>query len=145
MDLFYLKKIKMHFGFNKSRVCKMLFALIGLLSIQQNGIAQNASYYFNSVPINGKNSSAFGYRSLYSNTTGSGNIALGYKAGESLTTGNKNIIIGYDIDTPAITSTNMLNIGNIIYGTSLDGVNTTLSTGNIGIGTVAPGAKLEVA
>ena len=93
----------------------------------------------------GKNSSAFGYRSLYSNTTGSGNIALGYKAGESLTTGNKNIIIGYDIDTPAITSTNMLNIGNIIYGTSLDGVNTTLSTGNIGIGTVAPGAKLEVA
>lgn len=79
-----------------------------------------------------------GYLSLYNNTTGNNNIALGYKAGESLTTGTKNIIIGYDIDTPTVTATNTLNIGNIIYGTGIDGINTTLSTGNIGIGTQNP-------
>lgn len=84
------------------------------------------------------NNSLFGYRAGYVLTTGSNNIAIGYKAGESLTTGTKNIVIGYDIDTPTATSVNTLNIGNLLYGTGIDGVNTTLSTGNIGIGVANP-------
>ncbi len=78
-------------------------------------------------------------------TTGSNNVAIGYNVANALTTGTKNIIIGYNINLPAATSTNMLNIGNIIYGSGINGTNTTLSTGNIGIGTATPAAKLDVA
>jgi len=38
----------------------------------------------------------------------------------------------------------MLNIGNLIYATGLDGSGTTLSTGNVGIGTTSPTYKLDV-
>lgn len=76
-------------------------------------------------------------------TSGYANIMIGYSAGENLTSGTANIIIGNDIDVPTATSSNTLNIGNLIYGTGLDGSNGTISSGNIGIGTVAPGAKLD--
>ncbi len=62
--------------------------------------------------------------------TGSFNIFMGYQAGNSVTTGNTNIIIGYDADTPTPTTSNYLNIGDVITGD--------LSTGNIAIaGTAA--------
>jgi len=77
-------------------------------------------------------------------STGSNNTLLGYQSGQSLKTGSNNIVIGYDIDTPAVDSTNTLNIGNLIFGTGLDGADTTLSTGNVGIGTTSPVAKLSV-
>jgi len=73
-----------------------------------------------------------------------GNVLLGYQAGDNLTTGTYNIVLGYDVDAPAIGSTQTLNIGNLIYGTGLDGTGTTLSTGNIGIGVVVPTEKLDV-
>jgi len=77
-------------------------------------------------------------------TSGNSNVLLGYRAGDALTTGTKNIVIGYDIDLPTTDSTNMLNIGNLIYATGLDGSGTTTSTGNVGIGTTAPSYKLDV-
>ncbi len=91
-----------------------------------------------------QNNVFLGYSSGYNNTTGSNNILLGYQSGEALTTGSNNIVIGYDIDAPSVSSSNILNIGNLIYGTGLNGVDTTLSTGNIGIGTTSPFAKLSV-
>ena len=43
------------------------------------------------------------------------------------------------------TASNQLNIGNLIYGINLNGTGSTLSTGNVGIGTTSPFAKLSVA
>ena len=80
------------------------------------------------------NNSIFGYKSGYNLSTGSNNLFLGYQAGEAATTATKNIVIGYDIDLPAVDSANMLDIGNLIYATGLDGSGTTLSSGNVGIG-----------
>jgi hypothetical protein len=73
------------------------------------------------------------------------NIIAGYNAGSNLTSGSSNIIVGYNIDATSSDMTQGLNIGNLLFGTSLDGVGTTLSTGNIGIGTTSPYAKLSVA
>ncbi len=74
----------------------------------------------------------------------SNNILFGYQAGDNLTTGSTNIIIGYNIDAPSPTSGNVLALGNLIFGTGIDGTGTTVSSGNIGIGTTAPDAKLEI-
>ena len=57
---------------------------------------------------------------------------------------NRNIIIGDSISFPSATDSNQLNIGNIIYGTDINGTGNTISAGNIGIGTQAPSEKLEV-
>ncbi len=76
-------------------------------------------------------------------TNGSNNIAIGYQTADDLTTGTKNIVIGYDIDLPANNSSNMLDIGNLIYGTGISSIGTAVSTGNVGIGTTAPLARLH--
>lgn len=64
------------------------------------------------------------------------NTLLGFQSGDSITTGARNIIIGHNTDTPTATSSDRLNIGNTIYGD--------LTTGNVGIGTIAPGQKLSI-
>ncbi|MFT5831954.1 MAG: hypothetical protein ACI9SY_000332, partial [Candidatus Paceibacteria bacterium] len=91
------------------------------------------------------NNLILGYQSGFSIDTGAdNNILLGYQAADSLTTGANNIIIGYDVEAPSNTADNQLNIGNLIFGTGIDGVGTTLSSGNIGIGDSNPTYKLEV-
>jgi hypothetical protein len=77
-------------------------------------------------------------------TSGSNNILFGYRAGDNLTTGSSNIFIGYDIDATSTNATGTLNIGNLLFGTGLDGRGSTLSSGNIGVGTTSPAAKLTV-
>ena len=77
-------------------------------------------------------------------TTGGNNILIGYQAGNTLTTGASNILIGYDIRTAAVGTANFLSIGNLIFSAGIDGTGTTLSSGNIGIGIVAPATKLHV-
>lgn len=74
------------------------------------------------------------------------NILIGYGVGaNSLTTGSGNILIGYYLETPSSSTSNALNIGNLLFGTNIDGLGTTLSSGNIGIGTMNPTEKLTVA
>ncbi|HEY5714086.1 MAG TPA: hypothetical protein VIT68_01925, partial [Candidatus Gracilibacteria bacterium] len=90
------------------------------------------------------NNSLFGYKSGFGLTTGSNNLLLGYQAGDTISSGSNNIVIGYDIDTPTNATLNALNIGNLLFGTGINGTGTTISTGNIGIGVVAPTKKLEV-
>ena len=105
-------------------------------------IGTNAGYGSNTYSF--ASSTFLGYNAGYALTTGNSNILLGYQAGDVLTTGSNNIILGYDIDAPAVDSSNILNIGNLLFGTGINGTGTTLSTGNIGIGTTSPYAKLTV-
>lgn len=79
---------------------------------------------------------ALGYQTLNALTTGKNNIAIGYQAGDLNTTGDDNILIGYDVDAPLATTSDYLNIGNLIYGD--------LANGYIGIGDTAPSVALDV-
>ena len=97
-----------------------------------------AEYFSNS------NNTFIGTKSGYAITTGSNNIMLGYQAGDTLTNGSNNIIIGYDIDATSTIASKQLNIGNLLFGTLLDGTGTTLSSGNIGVGSNTPNAKFSV-
>jgi len=63
------------------------------------------------------------YAGLY-NTTGAGNVFIGYEAGYNETGSNKLYIANSDVDPP------------LIYGD--------FNTGNVGIGTTNPGARLDV-
>jgi hypothetical protein len=89
-----------------------------------------------------------GYNSGYGVTTGARNVFLGNStiaaSYNQVTTGSNNIAIGNDVAVPSATASNQLNIGNLIYGTSLNGTGSTLSTGNIGIGTTSPATLLEI-
>jgi hypothetical protein len=88
-----------------------------------------------------------GYQAGYGITTGSNNLILASATSSTgianLTTGSQNILIGNNISLPSATASGQLNIGNIIYGTSIFGTGSTLSTGNIGIGTSTPTAQLS--
>ena len=102
----------------------------------------NESLYVNET---GNNNTSIGKYGLRNSIDGNNNTAVGYNAGDNLTTGNNNIIIGGNsIDFPSTTASNQLNIGNVIYGTNIDGTGTTNSSGNIGIGTDNPLKKLDV-
>ena len=94
--------------------------------------------------ISGNGNTSVGTDALRSSLNGNNNIAIGVDAGDNLSAGDNNIIIGSNIDFPSNTNSYQLNIGNIIYGTDIDGSGSTLSTGNIGIGTTTPSAKLDV-
>ena len=92
----------------------------------------------------GNNNVVIGHLGLDSNT-GTGTIAIGYQAADNATAVDRGIFIGYDIDAFSTTQDDVLNIGNLIFGTGVDGTGTILSSGNIGIGTSSPTQKLTVA
>ncbi|MBX7153314.1 MAG: hypothetical protein K1X91_00010 [Bacteriodetes bacterium] len=74
--------------------------------------------------------------------TGSNNTVIGYLAGYNHTNGNWNIFIGDSTTIPASTTgSNLLNIGNSIYGTNIS-----TASPKIGIATssIASGATLDV-
>ena len=73
-------------------------------------------------------------------TGGNTNTVIGYGAGSNITTGDNNIILGGAIDAMSATGNNQLNIGDVIYGTSIH--NTSYA---IGLDQPAPNeGKLEV-
>jgi hypothetical protein len=116
-----------------------------LQSTSTVAIGAEALYGSHATAFISLNNVALGYRAGYASDDGSGNnIIIGYQAADNLTTGNNNIIIGYDIDNVTATTDNSLNIGNLIFGTGLDGTGTTLSSGNIGIGTSTPNQRLSI-
>jgi trimeric autotransporter adhesin len=91
------------------------------------------------------NNSLFGYKSGYNLDTGSRNTFLGYQTASTTVSGSNNIVIGYNIALPSVNGSNQLNIGNLLFGTGINGTGSTLSTGNIGIGTTTPNWSLQVA
>lgn len=96
--------------------------------------------------VSGELNVALGGYALSGNTSGSNNIGLGRGAGDNITTGNNNIVIGggngFGTRVPDGEGSNQLNIGNLIYGTGMDGFWDTVSSGNVGIGTYAPTERL---
>jgi len=94
--------------------------------------------------LTGSNNTAIGPLSGSALTSGAGNVLLGYLAGGNITSGSRNIVVGSNISAPVATDSNQLSIGNLIFGIGLDGTGTTVSTGNIGVGTASPGAKFDV-
>ncbi len=89
------------------------------------------------------NSVALGYRAGYESSADN-NIFVGFQAADNSVTGTNNIVVGYDVDLPSPAGNNQLNIGNLLFGTNIDGTGTATSSGNIGIGTSTPSTKLMV-
>lgn len=88
-----------------------------------------------------------GYKSGYiatPETIGDNNIFIGYSVGDNATVGaDRNILIGYNLDLQSTGADNQLSIGNLIFGTGLDGTGTTVSTGNIGFGVAVPLSRVH--
>ena len=92
----------------------------------------------------GEKNTAVGGGALSQNVSGEYNTVLGHSAGRNLT-GSSNIAIGYNVQAMPDGSSNTLNIGNLLFGTGVDGTAGTLSTGSAGIGTLTPGGRWTVA
>lgn len=125
------------------------FALGGIsLASNNTGNSNTAigaiSMLFNS---SGSYNTGIGSYSLRGNSTGFRNIGIGYQAGYNITTASSSIIIGSHVNAPSATLDGQLNIGNLIYGTGVYSGTTRSSTptsGNVGIGSTTPSAKLSV-
>lgn len=120
----------------------------GYNSMNQNSTgSNNTAIGSNSLEYNltGNDNTAIGYSALHSLTSGSGNTSLGYLSGLNITTGNHNTTIGYKSYVESSSDANQLSICNFIYGTGLDGYETNISDGKIGLGVKEPNEILEVA
>ncbi len=128
--------------------------------------------YHNSTGIG---NTAFGTQASQNNTTGNNNVAVGYQAGYYMTTGsqnttlgnfsgydisssNNNTIVGYNTGRGIITGGNNTIIGSLVTGLAAGLSNNVIiadgagnrrinvdASGNVGINTVTPTARLTVA
>jgi Chaperone of endosialidase len=118
-------------------------ALYGGSSTNSTGNSNTAlGYNTGYALLTGANNTFVGDRAGDVLTTGSSNIMIGKDAGgTTLTTGSSNILIGNSTDTPASSTSNFINIGNII-----NGLNAGVSTYAVGLnmGTTTPSYPLQV-
>jgi hypothetical protein len=90
---------------------------------------------------------SLGFQAGYGVTSGSKNIQLGAftsSANSNITTGSNNIIIGNDVKAASATASNQLNIGNFIFGTGFSGTGSSISPGNLALGTSSPWSLLSL-
>ena len=118
----------------------------GALYYNQTG-SHNTAIGYDALMLSssGQQNTALGYYSMRSLSSGGNNTAVGYYSGNNITSGNQNIAIGYKAYVPTASAWYQLNIGNLIYGTQLNGYENIISDGKIGIGTTAPNETFEVA
>lgn len=95
--------------------------------------------------LSGNNNVAVGALAGYKLQGASANNTIlgGSVASLTFSTGSGNILIGTDsrVDAPTATTSDFLNIGNLIYGTSIGSATV---PGNVGVGTSAPGSLFTV-
>jgi hypothetical protein len=111
-----------------------LFSFIG----GEKNTAVGASSLYNL--IYGQYNTANGCASLNTLTTGSYNTAIGLGSGNGITTGNYNTIIGKAFGLPANLNNNII----LADGEGNRRININ-ELGNVGIGTITPAAKLDIA
>jgi len=99
----------------------------------------------------GSGNVAVGNSTMSSLTTGTNNVALGYIAGNTITSGSQNVYVGGNTVPSAAAATNEIAVGfgatglgsnTVVLGNS--SIATTALRGNVGIGTTAPAAVLDV-
>ncbi len=116
--------------------------------LYSTGAGNTAVGFLAGQGVNGSSSgtfnSLFGYQSGFGLTTGAANILLGTNAASTTASGSFNIALGYDVALPSQNGSNQLDIGNLIYGTGINGQGSNVSTGNIGIGTTTPGSIFAI-
>ncbi|MFI5170875.1 MAG: tail fiber domain-containing protein [Chitinophagales bacterium] len=121
---------------------------IGMASLQNSTGSTNTGVGNYTLYSNtGNSNTAAGFSALLQNTSGNNNTASGTNALYSNTSGNNNLGIGFNADVLLGNLTNAAAIGYnakvstsnsiVLGGTGADAV-------NVGIGTTAPSAKLEV-
>lgn len=136
-------------GFNALAVLTNGFFNIGIGSFAGSALTGANSNivigYSAASVLTGSGNLVIGSQTATALTTGNTNILLGNSVATALTTGSNNIALGYNIQLPSNTASNQLDIGNLIYGTGIDGTGTTLSSGKIGIGTTTPNSLLNIA
>jgi len=121
-----------HFGYNAGTGAK------SALSFYTTLIGSNAG-----PSITGNGNTGVG-ESVYDNGGALTNsVAIGRKAATTLNSGDNNVAIGYFTGLPSTSGSHQLNIQNVIWGVSCNGIYTSPTTpaGRIGIGTNAPNAS----
>jgi endosialidase-like protein len=120
---------------------------MGYTALYNSTSSNNAAFGYNALntQTSGANNTALGYQAGYDVTIGGNNVIIGYypTTAVGITTGSNNILIGYDLQELTKTSSNQLDIGNLIFATSLAS-GTTLSAGSVGVGVISPNHTLDV-
>ncbi len=130
---------------------------VGALALLENGTGfQNTAVGASTLLVNstGSNNTASGISALQANTAGSNNTASGADALNNNTTGNSNSALGFlagpDSSHPnlnnstAIGANATVTASNSLVLGSISGVNGASASTNVGIGTTAPAATLDV-
>ena len=122
------------------------YSLLGSPHTFFNTIVGYMSY--NSAENTGQFNIGLGHNTGYLNTTGNNNITIGNQ--NTAISGSNNILLGHYIigQNSSNQLNNLLNIGNLIYGSNLNGISSsddvTSASAMIGIGTDNPQNKLEI-
>jgi len=120
-----------HFGYNAGTGAKTA------LSFYTTLIGSNAG-----PSITGNGNTGVGEAVYDNGGTLTNSVAIGRKAATTLNAGDNNVAIGYFTGLPSTSGSHQLNIQNVIWGVSCNGIYTSPTTpaGRIGIGTNAPNA-----
>ena len=95
--------------------------------------------------VDGSNNTCIGNSVATLLSSGSANVILGVNAGDTTTTGGNNTILGYGAAASSATVSNEITLGNAsIDALRIPGVGFYIDSGDVGINTISPSARLDV-